>query len=274
MRTSPLQVGKTAPVVPRAPGGSAWQGGGGKVAWAARRPVPRSKERTMPAVILQGGESYVQQEELRVPEWVVDLESFRRWYHSNDFPEEGRIDYIQGAVWVDMSMEQVFSHNQAKQAFNLGLGGLVRGARLGRYFPDGLRLSNIDADLSGEPDGTFISRESMLEGNMKLVEGANEGYTEIVGVPDMVLEIVSDNSVRKDTDVLRRAYWDAGIKEYWLVDARGERLSFDVFRHTTKGYVATRKKDGWLKSAVFGKSFRLARQEDEFGHPDYTLEVR
>ena len=31
---------------------------------------------------------------------------------------------------------------------------------------------------------------------------------------------------------------------------------------------------GWLKSAVFGKSFRLTRQVDPLGDPRYTLAVR
>jgi Uma2 family endonuclease len=229
----------------------------------------------MATIVFQGGgKLYVEQEEVSIPEWVVDLESFRRWYHSDDFPEEGRIDYIQGAVWVDMSMEQVFSHNLAKTEFTIVVGGLAKAEGLGHYFTDGLRLSNEGAGLSSEPDGTFISNESMDEANIQFIEGKEGGCTEVEGAPDMVLEIISDSSVRKDTDVLRRAYWDAGIKEYWLVDVRGERLSFDIFRHTPKGYVATRKRDGWLKSQVFGKSFRLLRQEDRFGNPTYTLEVR
>ena len=41
-----------------------------------------------------------------------------------------------------------------------------------------------------------------------------------------------------------------------------------------RGYRATPKKGGWLASAVFGKSFRLTRQADELGHPEYTLAVR
>src|SRR5262249_12606136 len=84
------------------------------------------------------------------------------------------------------------------------------------------------------------------------------------------LEIIGDRSVRKDKKVLRKAYWDAGIKEYWLVDVCGERLSFDIFQHRPKGDVATRKKDGWLTSQGFGKSFRLTRQEDRLGNPRYT----
>ena len=68
--------------------------------------------------------------------------------------------------------------------------------------------------------------------------------------------------------------WKAGVREYWLVDARKELLQFDILRHTSRGYVATRKRDGWMKSAVFGKSFRLTQQPNGMGHPDYTLAVR
>ena len=50
--------------------------------------------------------------------------------------------------------------------------------------------------------------------------------------------------------------------------------SNSTFTATPKGYVVARKKAEWLKSQVFGKSFRLTRQEDEFGNPEYTLEVR
>ena len=62
--------------------------------------------------------------------------------------------------------------------------------------------------------------------------------------------------------------------EYWLVDGRKEPLSFEILRYTAKGYVSTRKQQGWLKSAVFGKSFRLIQGTDPFGDPQYTLEVR
>ena len=218
--------------------------------------------------------AYIRRRRSNIPEWVVDLESFRRWADSDDFPEEGRIDYIQGEVWVDMSLEQVFSHVQAKTAITSVLFRVAEAGNLGLFLTDGLRLNNDRADLSAEPDGTFISNESMEDANIQLIEGKRGGYTEIDGVPDMVLEIVSAASVTKDTKRLFKAYWEAGIKEYWLVDVRGERLNFDIYRRTAKGYVATRKKDGWLKSPVFGQSFRLTRGEDRFGNPRYRLEVR
>jgi len=51
---------------------------------------------------------------------------------------------------------------------------------------------------------------------------------ELEGTPDMVLEVVSASSVVKDTETLLQLYWQAGIPEYWLVDARGEALEFTV----------------------------------------------
>jgi Uma2 family endonuclease len=90
----------------------------------------------------------------------------------------------------------------------------------------------------------------------------------------MVLEVVIASSVQKDTVVLRQSYWQANIPEYWLVDARRGPIRFDILRHAGKGYVATRKRDGWLKSAVFGKSFHLSQRVNAVGHPEYSLAVR
>lgn len=89
----------------------------------------------------------------------------------------------------------------------------------------------------------------------------------------MVLEILSASSVIKDTETLRDLYWQAGISEYWLVDAR-KKLQFDVLRHAADGYVAVRKQNGWMKSHVFGLSFKLTRRTDEMGNPEYVLDVR
>ncbi len=210
---------------------------------------------------------------VRIPPGVDDLKSFRRWAHSDEFPDNGRICYLNGEVWVDMSKEQIFTHNQVKGEIAIVLGSLVKTDRLGRFFPDGVLLSNVSADLASQPDGTFVSNETFKAGRVRLIEGVEEGYVELEGTPDMVLEVVSPSSVEKDTVELRDLYWQAGIREYWLVDARGPRLVFDILYHSAKGYLATRKQGGWLKSAVFQMSFKLTHHTDHLGHPDYQLEV-
>lgn len=210
---------------------------------------------------------------VQVPFWVNDLESFRRWMLSDESPEKIPLFFLAGEVWIDMSKEQFFSHNQLKKVIGGVLWGLEKQAR-GRFIPDGMLVTNEAADLSGNPDGAFVSNASMRSGRVQLIEGKEDGYVELEGSPDMVLEVVSDSSVEKDTEILRELYWKAGIREYWLVDARGERIEFQILRHTARGYVATRPSGGWRKSAVFGKSFRLTRQLDDLGHPDFTLDVK
>jgi Uma2 family endonuclease len=211
---------------------------------------------------------------ISVPSWVVDLESFRRWMDADDLPDDARFSYLKGEVWIDMSKEQLFSHGQVKTEFASVLNGLVKAGQLGFYWVDGVLLSNEPADVSNKPDGVFVATASVQAGQVRLVEGMESGYVELEGTPDMVLEVVSDSSVQKDTVLLRKAYWEAGIPEYWLVDARKEPLAFDILKHGAKGYVATRKQDGWVKSAVFGKAFQLTQSQHALGHPQFTLAVR
>src|SRR5205823_9972930 len=135
------------------------------------------------------------------------------------FPETGQLSFLKGDVWVDMSKEQVFDHNQVKTEFTRILAGLVWEIQTDHYFADGVFVSNEDADVSNQPDGTFVSTASFQQGLVRVVEGRTRGHVELEGTPDMVLEVVSDSSVEKDTVILRQAYAEAGIREYWLVDA-------------------------------------------------------
>jgi Uma2 family endonuclease len=213
------------------------------------------------------------EEKIRVPDWVSDLTSFRQWAHSPEFPERGRISYLKDEVWVDMSKEQ-FYHNQLKGEIASILTAFVKKNRLGIFFPDGMLLSDLETNFATGPDGIFVSKESLRTGRLTMVEGAKGGYVELQGAPDMVLEVISPSSVGKDTVVLREVYWDLGVDEYWLVDGRGEKLDFDILRHGPKEYLPVRKPGGWLRSTVFGASFRLTRKTDEMGHPEFTLGVR
>jgi Uma2 family endonuclease len=215
----------------------------------------------------------VEKQKLSVPSWVSDLESFRRWADHPDFPEEGRISFLEGEVWVDLSREQLFTHGEAKSEINTVLRALVRALRLGRYWHDGARLSNEEAGISNEPDGIFVSSAALAARRTRAVEGREGGFVELEGSADMVLEVVSDSSVEKDTVVLMEAYAKAGIPEYWLVDARVAELRFDVLVLSKGSYKAGRKKAGWSYSPVFGHSFRLVRGEAD-GFLTFTLEHR
>ena len=209
-----------------------------------------------------------------IPSWVVDHDSFRQWFYQPDFPEEGRVSFLNGEVIFDMSQEQIYSHIRMKMVISRVLDALATRRKLGVFYPDGLLLSHLSAAVSNNPDGVFVANASFENELVRLVDGAKQGFIELEGSPDMVLEVVSDSSVRKDYELLREAYWKAGVREYWLVDARGERLEFQILKHGGKGYSQVRAVGGWIKSAVFKKSFRLIATKNHLGQPDFELQVR
>jgi Uma2 family endonuclease len=118
----------------------------------------------------------------------------------------------------------------------------------------------------------------LSSGRVRLVPkatGEAERYIEIEGPPNVVVEIVSDSSVRKDTRRLPVSYWEAGVEEYWLADARGKQLMFQIYRRGTDGYEpVAADAEGFQTSAVFQRQFRLDRQRDRHGRWAYDLKSR
>ena len=215
--------------------------------------------------------SIVLEESIRIPFWVSDHESFRRWARSDEFPDHGWYSYLDGELWVDTSMEKAI-HNWIKGRIGAVLDSLAQQANSGRFFFDRMLLTHLGAALSTEPDGMFVRFDSFKSGIARLVGGKDS--LELIGSPDMTLEVISRHSVRKDTEVLRELYWRAGVREYWLVDSRAERPALEILRYAARGFVTTRKQAGWVKSTVFGKSFRLEQGVDPLGQPEFTLRIR
>jgi hypothetical protein len=207
-----------------------------------------------------------------IPAWVVDLESFRRWARSDDFPESGRFSYLGDAIWVDNGMEQLFTHNRVKNAFTHAIMGILDQAPLGQYVSDRMLFSNAIAGLSTEPDGLYFHFSTVTAGRLTLVGDSDRGCAELVGTPDMVLEVVSRTSVRQDTQVLRDLYWQSGIPEYWLVDARGPNPSFEILEYTSEGYIAAAITVDGAFSKVFSRSFSMLKRMDPLGNPEFIVE--
>lgn len=213
--------------------------------------------------------------QIEVPDWVVDWKSFREWVHSGVLPEKLKVHFVRGQIWID-DMEELFTHNRVKTALTRVLDGLCETEDLGMVFSDGVRLSNVEADLNNEPDAIFVSADAVRNQRVTFWASEKTGAeaTEMVGSPDLVVEVVSRTSVAKDYDHLLEAYFAAGVREYWLIDARDrDDLQFTIHRRGPKVFVAVRKAKGWSKSDVFGRSFRLVARE-KFGLSDYALETK
>jgi len=209
--------------------------------------------------------SVIIEEQVEIPGDVRSLADFRRWALSDDFPDRGRIDFIAGNVEVDMSPESIFSHGRLKVMMASRLFVHVERDDLGHLLSDRSRVSSPPADLSVEPDIVFVSHEAVDSGRVRLVpkSGPTEDYIEIEGPPDLIVEIVSDSSVGKDTRRLPAAYAKAGVREFWLADARREPLVFQIHRGRA----------GRRRVPAVGRvrpSLPLARRS----RPPWVLEVR
>jgi Uma2 family endonuclease len=211
---------------------------------------------------------------LRIPAAAFTINGFREWVKSDELPEWLRVTFVSGEIILDMSKEELESHNKVKMEVMRVLGNLDPDAEAGTLYTEGILISDEGAEVSNNPDGVYVSWECLEAARVRLVEGkGREGqYMEIEGSPDWVMEVVSNSSVTKDRRTLRRAYYKAGIREYWLIDARGPEIDFQILVRGKRAYVAAPKKGDWQHSPVFGHSFRLARRQHAWGGWLYRLE--
>ena len=220
----------------------------------------------------------VLEEQLEVPMDLRGLADFRRWATSDAFPERGRIDYIAGRIEVDMSPEDLHTHGILKTELIRVLAQQNKAAGLGELYSDRARISSPEADLSVEPNVVFISEASLDSGRIRLVPkagGAPDRYIELEGPPDLVVEIVSDSSVGKDTRRLPNAYYQAGVPEFWLIDARVGELFFRIHRRGPERYEpAEVDAEGYQHSSVLPHWYRLDRGRNARGRIDFDLRTK
>lgn len=213
---------------------------------------------------------------VRIPVHALDFPGFRAWSRSDDFPEVGRIAFLGEEIYVDMSPERLDTHNAVKTEVMRVTANVNVEGDLGKIYSDRTRLVNEVAGLSNEPDGCFAKWESFESVRIRQVPSeTQEGdYVELEGSPDWVMEIVSPASEKKDATVLKEKYHQAAIAEYWLIDARGDRVDFQILWNRRNGYDTCVRRAGWQKSRVFGRWFKLERRRDRIGQWQYRLRVK
>jgi Uma2 family endonuclease len=113
----------------------------------------------------------------------------------------------------------------------------VRAKRLGKVY--GSRVAfRLGERQAPEPDLAVVLKE-----RLHLVK---RGYVE--GPPDLAVEIVSPESVDRDYQK-KRAQYEAGVPEYWIVDEVEQRVT--LLRLATTGkYREVRPRKGVLHSEV------------------------
>ena len=102
------------------------------------------------------------------------------------------------------------------------IGNYVKINRLGLVLHD-----NMDVHL---PDGNVFRPDFAIIGAAKdklIIDHRDE---RVHGVPDMVVEIFSRSTMRRDLTVKKDVYERNGVKEYWMIDPWCERISVCLLR--------------------------------------------
>lgn len=217
-------------------------------------------------------------EPIAIPAGIRSLGDFRKWSTSATFPQSGRIDFLDREVMIDMSPEQYYEHSGPKVEIGRVLANLARAEDLGDVHLDSTRIVSPEAQLSCEPDVLFISYDSLDAGRVRLVPGRRRQATdaiEIEGGPDLVVEVVSPSSMSKDLERLPTAYYAAGVREYWIVDARSKPLVFEILTRGTSAFEHVPADEaGFCPSTVFGRKFHLIERQHTRGHVVFDLLTR
>ncbi len=165
-----------------------------------------------------------------------DTISYRKFLEWNG--EEGWFEWVDGEV-IKMSNPSL-KHQQLSRFLAAILQFWVEAKKIGEVIPSPFQIK-FDFRPSGrQPDIMFISNE-----NLHLIE---KQYVD--GKADLIIEILSPESIEWDTQIKFREYEMAGIKEYWTIDPNTRTAIFYGFDETGKYKMLTISADGIFESRV------------------------
>lgn len=110
---------------------------------------------------------------------------------------------------IYMSPAPLYNHQKTLQKIFVKLDSLITDTGLGDVL-----IAPFDVYLDEESNAVQPDIIVVLEGNKKIID--KRGH--IHGVPDMIIEILSEGNKDHDKVKKRALYERFGVKEYWMVD--------------------------------------------------------
>jgi Uma2 family endonuclease len=135
-------------------------------------------------------------------------------------PDDGqRYEVLYGVLCVTPAPRP--KHQRGVSRLGRFLGTFVDSHRLGEVFVAPLDVK-LPAGISNpvEPDIVFFRR-----GNLP---GEEDSFFE--GVPDLIAEVLSPRTRRRDRTIKLKAYQEAGVPEYWIVDPEARTVEVYVLK--------------------------------------------
>lgn len=128
------------------------------------------------------------------------------------WPEDERWELIDGVAW-NMSPAPSTNHQRA-------LGGLFeafRGAAKGTGCE--VLFAPVDVFLFTRDEQDLREADTVVQPDLLVVcDRSRVVVRGVLGPPDLLVEVLSPYTLRKDLTVKRGVYERAGVREYWMVD--------------------------------------------------------
>lgn len=175
----------------------------------------------------------------------------KRWTYEEYYKlqDDQRYEIIDGALLMSPAPDTW--HQSWLNSLNILMSLFVRRTKFGRIF-----ISPVDVVLDPantvQPDIVFIGAK-----NLGIVQ-----KQAILGVPDLVVELISSTSVRRDRYVKKELYERFGVAEYWIGDAANQSLEILTLREGRYQLHSSAEVSGRASSLVLsGLEFDLAEIE-------------
>lgn len=170
------------------------------------------------------------------PSLPRDTISYRKFLEWNG--EEGWFEWVDGEV-IKMSNPSL-RHQQLSRFLTAILQLWVEAKNIGEVIPSPFQI-RFDFRPSGrQPDIMFVANENLHRLEKQYVDGK----------ADLIVEIVSPESLARDTQDKFEEYEAAGIKEYWIIDPNTRTANFYGFDENGKYKMLSISADGVFESRV------------------------
>jgi Uma2 family endonuclease len=137
----------------------------------------------------------------------------KRWTYEEYYrlDDDQRYEIIDGKLLMTPATDTW--HQDWSRELTVILAGHVKRIKLGKVFAAPLDVV-LDAENTVQPDLVFISSS-----NLGIIQ-----HRAIFGTPDLLVELVSPSSVRRDRYEKKELYARFGVKEYWIGDPANRTL--------------------------------------------------
>jgi Uma2 family endonuclease len=171
------------------------------------------------------------------PEYVasapMSFEEFLGWDY-----EGGLVEWVEGRAYVYVSA--TLEHQLVVDFLSRLMGCWAEATQAGTVITAPYAMQSAEGAPGREPDIVFVTSEHQQRLQSKFLSGP----------PDLIIEVVSPDSVSRDRAVKRREYGAAGVREYWVVDVRPNVRRAEFFVLDGRELVPREASDGVYRSVV------------------------